>query len=109
MKVARMQLLPDSISPEVAKAAPGVIASLIALRWVSGTPVQRVGSFFGGASGSYYLTDWLAAVVGMEGHGGALSWLIGMFSMAVAHKVFGMIDSLDLTKRVNEWLTRRGW
>ncbi len=104
-----MQLLPDQLPPEVAKAAPGVLASLIALRWVNGSPLQRVGAFMGGATGSYYMTDWLLGVFGMEGHPGALSWLIGMFSMAIAHKVFGMIDSLDLTRRVNEWLTRRGW
>lgn len=109
MKSSTMQLLPDHVTPELAKAAPGILASLIALRWINGTPLQRVGAFLGGASGSYYLTDWLATLAGMESHGGAMSWLIGLFSMALAHKVFGTIDSLDLSRRVNEWLTRRGW
>ena len=108
MRFLTMQLLPDNVSPELAKAAPGVIASLVALRWINGTPLQRMATFLGGASGSYYLTDWVAGMFGMAGHGGAMSWLVGLFSMALAHRVFATIDGLDMVQRINRLLERWG-
>lgn len=103
-----MQYLPDNLPPEVAKVAPGVIASFVALRWIDGTPLQRIGAFIGGASGSYYLADWLAHVFGMATHSGAMPWLVGLFGMAVAHRIFKVIDELDFAKRLNKLLERLG-
>lgn len=104
----RLQIMPmpDSIPPELAKAAPGLIGSILALRWINGTPLQRIATAVGGASGSYYGADWLAELTGIQG--GFAAWLLGLFGMAIAHKVFEGIAGMDIGKRVDKILAKFG-
>jgi hypothetical protein len=79
---------------EATKVAPGVIGSLVALRWIGGTRWQMFGSFMGGGALSYYgtghLVEWAGTNPGLSG------FLLGLFGMAVVHRVFEFIASLSL-------------
>lgn len=76
---------PD-IPPEILKIVPGAFGAIFALRWVVGTPLQRLTSFIGGCAASYYGTEHLAARLGTSD--GFTGFLIGLFGMAVAAKLF---------------------
>lgn len=97
--------MPD-IPAEAAKVAPGAIGSIVALRWLNGTPLQKLAAIVGGSSGSYYGAEWLSSVMGTPS--GMTMWLIGLFSMAIAHKIFEGISTLNVGQRVDKWLARFG-
>lgn len=92
--------------PEVIKAAPGVIASAVSIWWLPGTRLQRAASFVGGASLSYYGSEWLAAQAGT--HNGLAAWLLGMFGMACVHKLFEALRDLNIGMRLGKLLDRWG-
>ena len=103
----RLQIMQMSdIPPEAAKVAPGAIGSVVALRWLNGTPLQKVAAVIGGSSGSYYGSEWLASVMGTPS--GLTSWLIGLFAMAAAHKVFEWLSGLNVGQRIDKWLAKFG-
>jgi hypothetical protein len=96
---------PD-IPPEVIKALPGALGSIVALRWIAGGPLQRVSSLVGGVSASYYsgdhLAGWLAVNPGLAG------FLVGLFGMAIAAKCFELIAQFDVRGVVDRILRRWG-
>ena len=94
------------IPQELLKAVPGTLGALVALRWIAGTPLQRLASVFGGAGTSYYGGDYVAAITGA--HLGFSAWLLGLFGMAIAHKIFESIAAFDLGARMNKLLTKWG-
>lgn len=94
------------VASEAAKAAPGVVGALAALRWMPGTPLQRLSSFIGGSAASYYGTDHIAHA--LEIAPGFTGFLLGLFGMAIASKVFEAIDGLRLGKRLDKLLDRWG-
>lgn len=96
----------DAIPPEFFKAVPGTIGAVVALRWISGTPLQRVAAVVGGGSMSYYGGDYMAGVTGATF--GPVAWLIGLFGMAIAHKVFETIAGFDLGARLDRLLQKIG-
>lgn len=76
------------------QVAPGVIGALVALRWIGGTPWQLVSSFLGGACGAFYGTPH--AVVWFGTNAGLSGFLLGLFGMAVASRIFDLIARLDM-------------
>ena len=40
----------QDIPPEVIKAVPGALGSIVALRWIDGSPLQRLTAFIGAAT-----------------------------------------------------------
>ena len=99
-------MAPVDVAGEAAKAAPGVVGALVALRWMPGTPLQRLSSFVGGSAASYYGTDHLAHLIDVSP--GLTGFLLGLFGMAVASKVFEAIDGLRVGRRVEKLLDRWG-
>ena len=99
-------MAPVDVAGEAAKAAPGIVGALVALRWMPGTPFQRVSAFVGGSAASYYGTDHL--VHALEFSPGFTGFLLGLFGMAIASKVFEAIDSLRLGRRIEKLLDRWG-
>lgn len=97
---------PVDVAGEAAKAAPGVVGALAALRWMPGTPLQRLSSFVGGSAASYYGSDHIARA--LELAPGFTGFLLGLFGMAVASKVFEAIDGLHLGRRIEKLLDRWG-
>lgn len=99
-------MAPVDVTGEAVKAAPGVVGALVALRWMPGTPFQRATAFLGGAAASYYGTDHL--VHALELSPGFTGFLLGLFGMAIASKVFEAIDGLRIGRRVEKLLDRWG-
>ena len=48
---------PAELPPEVVKALPGTIGAIVALRWISGTPLQRITAVLGGGTASWYAAE----------------------------------------------------
>lgn len=94
------------IPPEIFKAVPGTLGAIVALRWITGTPLQRISSVLGGAGTSYYGGDYVAQVT--DAPFGLAAWMLGMFGMALAHKVMEAISAMSLGERVDRLLTKWG-
>jgi hypothetical protein len=96
----------QDIPPEILKAIPGTVGSLVALRWVAGPPLQRMAAVLGGVGGAYYGTPYLAGMMGTD-HG-LTGFLIGLFGMAIAAKVFEAITAFDLGSMLDRFLKKWG-
>jgi hypothetical protein len=94
------------IPPELIKALPGTIGSIVALRWISGSPLQRITAVCGGAGGAYYGTPYLATSMGTDL--GLTGFLIGLFGMAVAAKCFEVIQLISPQALLDKLLQRWG-
>ena len=91
----------SEIQPELIKALPGAIGAIVALRWITGPPLQRIAALIGGIGASYYAASWSARIMGTDE--GLAGFLIGLFGMAIASKVFEAIAVLapaDLVSRI---------
>jgi hypothetical protein len=97
----------SDVPPEILKAVPGTLGALVALRWISGTPMQRVTSFAGGVSAAYYGAPHVANLLGVET--GLAGFLVGLFGMAIAAKVFEAIVSLNISAVVARLLRKWGF
>lgn len=97
---------PPEIPPELAKGVPGAIGAVVALRWIAGSPLQRMASVIGGTASSYYGGQHVAAGLGVNQ--GLAGFLVGLFGMAVANKIFEALAALDIGQRLERLLTRWG-
>lgn len=101
--------LPDA--PDVAKLGAGLLGSLVSLRFVQGTVVERAFMFVGGAAVSYYstgpLADWIGGR-GIEGLVGFFSGLLGMTIVAKVYEIIQMVDAKQVSERFMSWLGGRG-
>ena len=96
----------QDIPPEIAKVLPGALGSLVALRWIVGTPLQRITAVLGGAGGAYYGTPHMSRLMGTDV---GLTWfLIGLFGMAVAAKCFELIALASPADLLDKLLKRWG-
>lgn len=95
-----------NIPPEIIKAVPGTLGAIVALRWISGTPLQRIAAVIGGSGTSYYGGDYVAGITGA--HSGFVAWMLGLFGMAVAHKFFEAIAAMNFGARIDKILGKWG-
>jgi len=94
----------NDLPPEAAKAFPGVVGSLAALLWIKDTWPRKAAMFVAGAAMSRYGAEWVAKLVGMnEGFAG---FLLGMFGMAIAAKLFETWQGLELGLILRDWLRK---
>lgn len=96
------------LPPEIVKAVPGVLGSFVSLIWIRGSLPQRLTSFVGGAAASYYGAEHMVALMGVsERMVGFSGFLVGMFGMAIAARVFDAIHAIDLgsfiSRLMNKW------
>lgn len=98
------------VPPEIAQAVPGTIGSIVALRWIIGTPVQRLLSFIGGASTAYWGTNPILHYLDPKVNGlfGFAAFLLGLFGMAVAAKLYDGIAAFNIGARLDMILRRWG-
>lgn len=94
----------NEVHPEIIKAVPGTLGAIVALRWIVGTPLQRITAIVGGSAASYYGTSHLASLMGTDA--GLTGFLIGLFGMAVAAKCFEVLQLLDPAKVLDKLLSR---
>lgn len=88
-----------------AKLIAGVAGSLVSLRFVPGTALERAMMAVGGSALSYYATEPMAQWAGMTNAEGLVGFLIGLFGMSVMAKAYEVImltsaaDVLETIKR----------
>jgi hypothetical protein len=92
----------SSDSPPVAfelyKFLAGVLGSVVSMRFIVGTILQRMLMLIGGSALSYFASDYVVHWVGNEKSLGLAGFLIGLFGMVIASKLFEGINSLNMTK-----------
>ena len=95
---------------DVIKVISGSAGSVVSLRFVQGTWYEKILMTFGGAVLSYFATQYVADYVGMQNAEGLVGFLIGLFGMAIASKLYEVIQVIDtksLSKNLVNWLLRR--
>lgn len=94
------------ITQELARHAPGLFGAVAAMLWIKDTWPRRVGFTFAGASASHYASGAVAAWSGMDE--GLAGFLVGLFSMAIAAKVFEALEAFKSSDLVDRLLKRAG-
>ena len=92
------------------KLISGIAGSFVSIRFVSGTWFERFFMCIGGSALSYYATTPVAAWVGIPTAEGLVGFLIGLFGMSIAAKVYEIIAFLDARRAASElwdWLSRK--
>jgi hypothetical protein len=86
------------------QAAPGVLGSITAVRFVGGPLLARLAMVPSGAALSWYAAPWVALKVGTpEGLSG---FLVGLFGMVVVGKLFDTWERFDVSGLLQRWLDR---
>ena len=84
-----------SADPTLAKVIPASLGALVSLRFVQGTLPERLLMTAGGVSLSYYATPVSAAWLQMTHAEGLVGFVIGLFGMTLAAKVYEALQALD--------------
>lgn len=79
----------------IVKIISGIAGSVVSLRFVQGTWVEKLLMTFGGAFLSYFGTSPAAYYVGLEKSEGLVGFLIGLFGMAIASKIYELIQNVN--------------
>lgn len=96
----------SDIEPEVMKSIPGVLGALFALPWMTGSVWQRLAALGGGVASSRYAGDWLANTMSIDI--ALAGFLVGLFGMSIAAKVFEGIGSVAPRELIERLLKRLG-
>ena len=94
----------------IAKAAAGIAGAFVSLNFLEGTMSQKLVLACGGSLMSYFFSTQTALYLGMKDAEGMIGFLIGMFGMAIASKVFEVIKNADtqaILSRFWSWLERK--
>jgi len=92
------------------KLVSGIAGSFVSIRFVQGTWFERLIMCIGGSALSYYATSPVAVWVGLPNAEGLVGFLIGLFGMSIAAKIYEVIAFLDAQKAATElwdWLSRK--
>lgn len=84
-----------SVDPTLIKVIPASLGALVSLRFVQGTLPERLLMTAGGVSLSYYATPPSAAWLQMTSAEGLVGFVIGLFGMTLAAKVYEALQALD--------------
>jgi hypothetical protein len=92
--------------PELIRAAPGALGSLVSMLWLKETEwLRRAILFVGGSGFSYGATPWVAMRTNLE-NGFFLAFVLGLGSMAFFSKCFETLQDFALAKWFNALLYR---
>lgn len=94
----------------VVKIISGVIGSLISLRFVQGTWVEKIFMSIGGSCLSYFATTPFAVWLDIDNTEGLIGFIIGLFGMAIVAKIYEMIQFIDAriaAEQFIQWLARK--
>lgn len=100
----------DEFTKHASEHAPSLLGSLTALllKWKAlrgySWP-EVVGMGLAGWAAAAITAEWLSSVLHMPQ--GVVGYLVGMLSMAIAAKVFELIDVLNIGPLVMEWIRKR--
>lgn len=94
----------------IAKALAGIAGAFVSLNFMQGSVPQRLVLAVGGAAMSYFFSTPASRYLGMADAEGMIGFLIGMFGMAIASKVYEVIAAMDakaLAVDVWAWVKRK--
>lgn len=91
---------------DFARHAPGLIGSVVALLWVRDTWKRSVACVGGGMASSYYVSP--SVVVWTSADPSLAGFLVGLFSVAVAAKLFETIDAVQPRSVIDRILRKIG-
>lgn len=90
------------IDPSLSKLLAGSIGAFISLRFVSGSAIERWTMAIGGAALSYLAATPVAQWLGMSNAEGLVGFLIGLFGMSVAAKVYEGIQGMPAAQMAQD-------
>lgn len=96
----------NDLQDEIIKAIPGTIGALVALRWLGGGIWHAGASFIGGSAGAYYGAPFVSNFTGTSES--LTGFLVGLFGMAIASRVFEALSVLNVEQRLEKLLARLG-
>ena len=81
--------------PDLGKLLAAILGSFVSLKFVPGTPLERLFVFVGGCALSYYSTGPLAKWIGGTDLAGLISFICGLLGMTIVAKVYEVLQLLD--------------
>lgn len=97
-------MTPEDAIQEAAKASPGIVGSLVSLRWIEGTWLRKLHMFLAGCAMATYAAPNLAAWSGMNP--GLASFCLGVFGMSVIAKMFDTWSTFAFSALLEEWIRK---
>lgn len=94
----------------IAKILAGLAGSVVSLKFVQGTYIERSLMCLGGASLSFYATTPAVYWVGLPNIEGLVGFMIGLFGMAIVAKFYEVVQLLDakeISQQAWDWLKRK--
>ena len=101
--------MPIDIPPEAKDAAPGILGALVAIPFTQGPLLMRASMFLGGSALSLYGSAPIADALNMRGSIGLAGFVVGLFGMSIAAKVYEAITSFaakDVSKAFLDWIKK---
>lgn len=102
---------PDLKDFAAVKAISGLVGSLVSLRFVPGTKLEKVTMVLGGTACAWYGSELIAEYLGISVKGvGLIGFLTGMFGMTILHKIFegfAALDAKSIAGDVWDWVSRK--
>ena len=92
--------------PEARDAVPGVMGALVAIPFTQGPLFMRLSMFVGGVGLSKWGTQPLVEWLGVTSSAGLVGFILGLFGMSVAAKVYEAIGSFaagDIGAAMVQW------
>lgn len=102
---------PNWSDPAVAKLGASLFGSLVSLRFVKGTWVERMLMFVGGTALSYFSTApmarWINGGEDVQGIVGFALGLLGMTIVAKFYEAFNSIDAKKMGEDIWAWFVKK--
>jgi hypothetical protein len=105
--------MPDTNSFQdigVIKIISGVAGSFVSLRFIQGSWIEKLIMSIGGSCLSYFATTPIAVWLNVVNAEGLVGFLIGLFGMSIAAKVYEVIQFIDAKSAASqllEWIARK--
>jgi hypothetical protein len=100
----------NSADFSLAKLAAGLVGSVVSLKFIQGTYIERGLMCLGGSALSFYGTTPANVWVGIPNAEGLIGFMIGLFGMAIVAKCYEVVQVLDARQIAGviwEWLKRK--
>ena len=92
---------------EIVRGTPGLIGAISAMLWLKETWLRRASSVIAGSAASYYGTPFgLTLFSSLDSN--LMGFLIGLFGMAIAIKLFETLEQFPTKSIVDRVLTKLG-
>ena len=98
------------VPPEVHKAWPGALGAIVALPFLAGSLFVRLAMVAGGVAMSYWGSDSAARYLGVTDALGLVGFLLGLFAMSIAAKLFEVLAALRAEMAVGtlvDWIRKK--